>query len=224
VRSISRFLFAALTAASLAACQSTASVENGAGPVDTSVKTASTPAVEFPQLTCTKYGKPLGNDARLTASRVKKGDPYYIEFRYRKSYAIISGHMYDVFGRLDADGNVLTRQYIGLFPSGSILGLYGGAIVPVPGELLPSSRDCGYAPGAAYRVSLTADQYQRLLAKVREALAHPPLWHMEAYNCNHFAAGLGSVAGLKLPEESLLPSFAYIHAFIKANGDKEVSG
>jgi hypothetical protein len=224
VRSISRFLFAALTAASLAACQSTASVDSGAGPVDASVKTASTPAVEFPQLTCAKYGSPLGNEAKLTASRVKKGDPYYIEFRYRKSYAIISGHMYDTFGRLDANGNVLTRQYIGLFPSGSILGLYGGAIVPVPGELLPSSRDCGYAPGAAYRVSLTADQYQRLLAKVREALAHPPLWHMEAYNCNHFAAGLGAVAGLKLPEESLLPSFAYIHAFIRANGDKEVSG
>ena len=73
-------------------------------------------------------------------------------------------------------------------------------------------------------MSLTADQYQRLLAKVREALAHPPLWHMEAYNCNHFAAGLGTVAGLKPPEESLLPSFAYIHAFIRANGDKEVSG
>jgi hypothetical protein len=210
-----------MAAASLAACQSATSVD---GAVDASVKTASTPAVEFPQLTCSKFGKPLGNDARLTASRVKKGDPYYIEFRYRKSYAIISGHMYDTFGRLDANGNVLTRQYIGLFPSGSILGLYGGAIIPVPGELLPSSRDCNYAPGAAYRVSLTADQYQRLLAKVREALAHPPLWHMEAYNCNHFAAGLGSVAGLKLPQESLLPSFAYIHAFIKANGDKEVSG
>ena len=78
MRSISRFLFAALTAASLAACQSTASVDSGAGPVDASVKTASTPAVEFPQLTCAKYGSPLGNEAKLTASRVKKGDPYYI--------------------------------------------------------------------------------------------------------------------------------------------------
>lgn len=222
---ISRFIFATLAAASLSACQSVSAVDSAADPaVDASVKTASTIPVEFPQLTCAKYGKPLGGDAPLTASRVRKGDPYYIEFRYRKSYAIISGHMYDVFGRLDPNGKVLTRQYIGLFPSGSILGLYGGAIIPVPGELLPSSRDCDYAPGAAYRVSLTADQYQRLLAKVREALAHPPLWHMEAYNCNHFAAGLGTVAGLKPPEESLLPSFAYIHAFIRANGDKEVSG
>jgi hypothetical protein len=183
-----------------------------------------TPVVEFPELTCARYGNPMGVDAPLTASRVRKGDPYYIEFRYRFSYAIISGHMYDVFGRLDANGRPITRQYIGLFPAGGILGLYGGAIVPVPGELKPSVRDCTYKPGAAYRVSLTARQYRALLAKVRAALAHPPVWQMEVYNCNHFAAGLGSVAGLKPPANRLLPSFAYIHAFIRANGDKDTSG
>jgi hypothetical protein len=76
VRSVFRFLFAALTAASLAGCQSVASVDSGAtAPVDTSVKTASTPPVEFPQLTCANFGKPLGLDAKLTASRVRKGDP-----------------------------------------------------------------------------------------------------------------------------------------------------
>lgn len=182
-----------------------------------------TPVVEFPELTCAKYGRPMGVDAPLTASRVRKGDPYYIEFRYRFSYAIISGHMYDVFGRLDANGNPVTRQYIGLFPEGGILGLYGGAILPMPAELHPSVRDCTYKPGAAYRVSLTAGQYRALLAKVRAALAHPPVWQMEAYNCNHFAAGLGSVAGLKLPANRLLPSFAFIHAFIRANGDKDMS-
>ncbi len=224
MRLIFKIIVSALAALSLASCQSTTFPGAQADQVDASVKTASTPKVEFPELTCSKFGKPLGNSAKLTASRVRKGDPYYIEFRYRFSYAIVSGHMYDVFGKLDANGNPMTRQYIGLFPSGSILGLYGGAIVPVPGEVLPSSRDCDYAPGAAYRVSLTAAQYQRLLGKVRSALAHPPLWHMEVFNCNHFAAGMGSVAGLKLPENRLLPSFAYIHAFIAANGDKEVAG
>jgi hypothetical protein len=183
-----------------------------------------TPTVEFPELTCAKYGKGMGANAPLTASRVRKGDPYYIEFRYRFSYAIISGHMYDVFGRLDANGNPITRQYIGLFPDGGLLGLYGGAIIPVPAEVHPSIRDCTYVPGAAYRVSLTASQYRALVAKVRAVLAHPPVWQMEAYNCNHFAAGLGSVAGLKLPENGLLPSFAYIHAFIHANGDRDNSG
>lgn len=224
MRSVSRFLLAALTAAALAGCQSIAAVNGSTDPVDASVKTASTPPVEFPQLTCTKYGKPLGNSARLTASHVRKGDPYYIEFRYRLSPAILSGHMYDVFGRLDANGVPITRQYIGLFPAGSLIGLYAGAIVPMPGEVKPSILDCNITPSAAYRVSLTAAQYQALLTNVRQVLAHPPRWHMEAFNCNHFAAGLGSVAGLKPPSARLLPSFAYIHAFIKANGDKEVSG
>jgi hypothetical protein len=220
---ISRFVFAALMAASVAGCQSVASVDGGSDPVDASAKTAAPPPVEFPQLTCAKPGKPLGPDAKLTASRVRKGDPYYIEFRYRFSPAIPSGHMYDVFGRLDANGNPITRQYIGLVPAGSVVGLYVGAIVPMPGEVTPNILDCSITPGAAYRVSLTADQYQKLLVKVREALAHPPLWQMETYNCNHFAAGLGSVAGLKPADAHLLPSFAYIHAFIRANGDKEVS-
>jgi hypothetical protein len=193
-------------------------------PKPASAPVRATPVVEFPELTCAKFGRPMGVDAPLTASRVRKGDPYYIEFRYRFSYAIISGHMYDVFGRLDANGNPITRQYIGLFPEGGILGLYGGAILPVPAEVHPSVRDCTYKPGAAYRVSLTASQYRALLAKVRAAIAHPPVWQMEASNCNHFAAGLGSVAGLRLPENGLLPSFAYIHAFIRANGDRDTSG
>jgi hypothetical protein len=224
VRSVSRFLFAALTAASLAGCQSIAAVDSATAPVDASVTTASTPPVEFPQLTCAKFGKPLGLDAKLTASRVRKGDPYYIEFRYRFSPAIPSGHMYDVFGRLDANGIPITRQYIGLVPAGSVVGLYVGAIMPMPGEVKPNFLDCNVTPGAAYRVSLTADQYQELVVKVRQALAHPPHWQMEAYNCNHFAAGLGAVAGLKPADMHLLPAFAYIHAFIRANGDKEASG
>lgn len=239
VRAFSRIVLALTFGIMLAGCQSTASIARDhvhkakasfAGKKGTAAararaaERADPPRVEFPELTCAKYGKPFGNDAKLTASRVRKGDPYYIEFRYRFSYAIASGHMYDVFGRLDADGNPVTRQYIGAFPEGGILGLYGGAVVPVPSEMHPSSRDCNYTPGAAYRVSLTAAQYAALLAKVREALAHPPLWHMAFNNCNRFAAGLGSVAGLRLPDNQLLPSFAYIHAFIRANGDKEISG
>lgn len=215
-RQVSASLKTALAALGMAAlaCQP-------AGAAAKTARSAAPAKVEFPQLTCAKYGKPLGNEARLSAKRVRKGDPYYIEFRYRFSYAIASGHMYDVFGRLDAQGNPVTRQYIGLFPQGGVIGLYGGAVVPMPAELEPSNRDCSYTPGAAYRVSLTAAQYRRLLAKVKAALANPPLWHMIANNCNHFAAGLGSVAGLRMPANALLPSFAYIHAMIAANGDTE---
>jgi hypothetical protein len=124
-----------------------------------------------------------------------------------------------VFGRLDAKGNPVTRAYTGLFPKGSLAGLYGGAIVPMPADLAPSYADCHFTPNAAYRVSLTESQYQQLLGKVQADIANPPMWRMFGYNCNNYAASLGSVAGLVEPANRAQPSFSYIYAYIDANGD-----
>lgn len=206
---------AAVVAAGLAAgCQPAASPTPGVA-----MSVYGYPVLDFQALTCAAHGFPDGAAARLTASRVKAGHRAYIEFRQRLSPVIPSGHLFVVFGRLDKNGEPLTRQYIGLYPQGSVIGLYGGAIVPMPAELEPSYSDCNFGAQAAYRVSLSEAQYQQLLKKVRESLASPPLWHMAAFNCNHFAASLGEAVGLVTPADSLLPSFAYIHALIKANGD-----
>ncbi|MCX8280827.1 hypothetical protein OSJ77_11540 [Phyllobacterium sp. 0TCS1.6C] len=202
----------ALLSLSLAACQSTAQSPQ------TAAMNAYAP--EMPDLTCAPHGNPNGGAAKLTANRTNPGDPAYIEFRQRLSPGIPSGHLYVVFGRLDEKGNPVTRQYNGLFPKGSLIGLYGGAIVPMPAELKPSYADCHFTPGAAYRVSLTENQYQQLLAKVRANMARPPLWRMFGFNCNNYAASLGSVAGLVEPANTAQPSFSYIYAYIAANGDK----
>lgn len=174
----------------------------------------------MPQLTCAAHGSPNGSAVKLNANRTRVGDPAYIEFRQRLSPGIPSGHLYVVFGRLDAAGNPVTRQYNGLFPKGSLIGLYGGAIIPMPADLKPSYADCHFATGAAYRVSLTESQYQQLLGKVRANLANPPLWRMFGFNCNNYAATLGAVAGLVEPANPAQPSFAYIHSYIEVNGDK----
>lgn len=203
-----------LAAVAIAGCQSTATPESG-----TANAARGYPNVDFPELTCASHGVPNGSAAKLTSSRVKVGDPAYIEFRQRLSPAIPSGHLYVVFGRLDKNGEPQTRQYVGLYPRGSVVGLYGGAIIPVPAELRPNIGDCKFASKAAFRVSLSENQYQALLQKVRATLASPPLWHMAAFNCNHFAASLGEAVGLKAPADSLLPSFAYIHALIRANAE-----
>lgn len=193
----------------LAACQAQ-------NPDDVDVLAATT-ALDIPELSCSSHGAPNGRPAELTASRVSPRHSAYIEFRQRLSPAIPSGHLYVVFGRLDANGEPLTRHHIGLYPLGSVVGLYGGAIVPMPASLAPSYADCRFDTQAAYRVSLDDRQYRRLLATVREALADPPQWHMAAFNCNHFAASLGAAVGLRAPENWLLPAFAYIHALIDAN-------
>jgi len=204
-------ILASTIAIALAACQSVPSTTNAIA--------VSAYAPETPQLSCAAHGNPNGAPAKLTANRTKRGDPAYIEFRQRFTPGIPSGHLYVVFGRLDADGNPVTRLYTGLFPKGSVFGLYGGAVVPMPADLTPSYADCHFTPNAAYRVSLTESQYQQLLGKVQANLANPPMWRMFGYNCNNYAASLGSVAGLVEPANRARPAFSYIYAYIEANGD-----
>jgi hypothetical protein len=208
-----RVLVACLLGAALAGCQST-SMEGTA-----SMAPLGYAAPDFPKLTCASYGKPQGRNDKLTAKRMKPGDPAYMEFRLRAALSVPSGHLYVVFGRLDANGNPLTRQYMGLFPQGGPIGLYAGAVVPMPAQLEPDFNDCTFPATAAYRVSLSEGQYQQLLAKVSGYLAKPPKWTMFGFNCNNFAASLGTVAGLREPANRNQPSFSYIYAYIKANGD-----
>jgi hypothetical protein len=200
-----------ILAGALAGCQSAAL--QPAAYVETGYQ------AEFPQLTCqVNHGMP-GSNAQLTASRMAAGAPAYIEFRARMERLIGSGHMYVVFGRLDAAGNPVTHQYIGLFPKGGAIGMYSAMAVPIGADLKPKEEDCHGGTIGAYRVSLTEAQYQELLGKVSGILAKPPLWHMFAYNCNHFAAGLGRVAGLQPAVDFLSPTFQYIHSYIRMNGD-----
>jgi hypothetical protein len=215
-------LAANATALALAACQSASAPTSTAAvsayaPVGTALISAYAP--EIPELSCSAHGNPGGKPAKLTANRTTSGNPAYIEFRQRFSPGLPSGHLFVVFGRLDQSGNPVTRQYIGLFPKGSLVGLYGGAIVPIPADLKPSYSDCHFPANAAYRVSLSEGQYQQLLGKVRASLASPPMWRMFGYNCNNYAASLGSVAGLVEPANRTQPSFSYIFAYIEANGD-----
>lgn len=209
---IPRKLFALMLAAAVAGCQSM-SAESTASMAPLGY------SVDFPKLTCATWGKPMGRNDKVTASRVRPGDPAYMEFRLRAALSVPSGHLYVVFGRLDAQGKPVTRQYIGLFPDLGPVGLYAGAVVPITAQLKPDFNDCTFPASAAYRVSLSEDQYQRLLGKVRGYLASPPKWRMFGFNCNNFAASLGEVAGLREPANRNAPSFSYIYAFIKENGD-----
>ena len=149
---------------------------------------------------------------------MKAGAPAYIEFRSRLSAAIPSGHMYVVFGRLDANGKPLTHHIVGLYPKGLLLGMYGGAVAWVPAHVEPFGQEC--TVGAvidAWRISLSETQYQSVLVRARAKLAKPPLWNMFGFNCNHFASEFGDLIGLRRPSNSALPAFAYLPAYMQAN-------
>jgi hypothetical protein len=159
--------------------------------------------------------------AKLSASSVTAGDPAYIEFRSRLTTLIPSGHMYVVFGRLDPDGKPVSSHIVGLFPKGSLLGMYGGAVAWVPAQVKPYMLECSVSAVIdSWRISVSEDQYQAILARARAKLAKPPLWNMFGYNCNHFAAEFGDLIGLRKPGNKNLPAFAYLPAYMQANPDR----
>ena len=191
-----------------------------AGPVQTSFAEQAarqapkiSPSGALDGLTC-KNG---GRIAALSASRVKKGGRHYLEFRTRLLPGSPSGHLYVVFGELDARLNVVSRHQTGLMPVGSILGFYGGTLAPLPGKTSPQYLDCYGGTLSAWRISVSAAQYNAIVRKARASLRQPPLWSMFGYNCNHYAAEFGDLAGLRRPKNPALPSVSYLPAYIEAN-------
>lgn len=161
----------------------------------------------------------------LVAERYMPGDTHYVEFRLRVTPALPSGHMHVVYGELGANRLPKTFNYVGLLPKGSLFGLYAGIFIPVgiSGELEPSLMDCAVKPQSAYRVSLDANEFERLLNKIERFRDNPPDWRMLSYNCNHFASDLGKVVGLKAPKGMRSQQFlsnVYFRQFLKANDEK----
>jgi hypothetical protein len=128
--------------------------------------------------------------------------PYYIEFRSRFSWDY--GHTYIVHGRV---GEAPTHASVaGLSPVGDdstawVIGHY----VPVPAET-------GWTDGdledkyvtARYRVLMSKDQYDRVMAYVRDLQGRSHTWSAELYNCNAFVADIAHEMGLKAPASTLI--------------------
>ena len=128
--------------------------------------------------------------------------PYYIEFRSRFSWDY--GHTYIVHGRV---GEAPTHASVaGLSPVGDdstawVIGHY----VPVPAET-------GWTDGdledkyvtARYRVLMSKEQYDRVMAYVRDLQGRSHTWSAELYNCNAFVADIAHEMGLKAPASTLI--------------------
>ncbi|HUC50114.1 MAG TPA: hypothetical protein VMA30_12065 [Xanthobacteraceae bacterium] len=128
--------------------------------------------------------------------------PYYIEFRSRFSWDY--GHTYIVHGRV---GEAPTHASVaGLSPVGDdstswVIGHY----VPVPAET-------GWTDGdledkyvtARYRVLMSKEQYDRVMAYVRDLQGRSHVWSAELYNCNAFVSDIAREMGMKVPASTLI--------------------
>ncbi len=155
--------------------------------------------------------------SKLDAKRETAGDPYYMEIRLRNTPLFPVGHTYIAYGRLSPEGKPIDEKLIMLSP----LGGYGGAAIaaalPMPGILVPLADDCRIKPHAAYRVTLNAQKFEKMLLRIQEAQKKIPAYALFAYNCNHFVSDIVAPTGILPPKNIYVPAVKYIYAVIEAN-------
>jgi hypothetical protein len=127
---------------------------------------------------------------------------YYIEFRSR--FAWDYGHTYIVHGRI---GETPTKASVaGLSPVGD------DATAWVIGHYVPAPAETGWTDGdledkyvtSRYRVLVSKEQYDRILAHIRDQQSRSHMWSAELYNCNAFVGDVATFMGLKVPSSTLI--------------------
>jgi len=153
--------------------------------------------------------------AAKTAVYTSGSGPYYIEFRSR--FAWDYGHTYIVHGRV---GETPTKASVaGLSPVGD------DATAWVVGHYVPVPAETGWTDGdledkyvtARYRVLVSKEQYDRIIAHVRELQSRSKMWSAELYNCNAFVADIGTFMGLKVPSSTLIYPKIFVNNMRKIN-------
>lgn len=153
--------------------------------------------------------------AAKTAVYTSGSGPYYIEFRSR--FAWDYGHTYIVHGRV---GETPTKASVaGLSPVGD------DATAWVVGHYVPVPAETGWTDGdledkyvtARYRVLVSKEQYDRIIAHVRELQSRSKMWSAELYNCNAFVADIATFMGLKVPSSTLIYPKIFVNNMRKIN-------
>jgi hypothetical protein len=160
-------------------------------------------------------------NSRAALVTVGSGD-YYVEFRSR--YAWDYGHTFLIHGRV---GVPPTKDSVaGLSPVGDdstawVIGHY----VPVPAETGWTDGDLEdkYAT-SRFRVLMNKDEYDRVVAHVRELQASSHVWSAELYNCNAFVGDVAQFMGLKVPASTLIyPKIFINHLRLMNTGHPEAA-
>ena len=146
------------------------------------------------------------------------GKPYFVEFRSRTAASY--GHTFVFYGRLGSGNRFATFKVAGLHPKGDDPAVYmRGHMVPVPSETGVSYGDMDeqYLT-ARFCVTLTAAEYQKVEAAIRNLQRTKTTWHAPTYNCNSFAADIARAAGLDSPNPNMYLPQAFINRMADLNG------
>jgi hypothetical protein len=160
----------------------------------------------------------LANAQTAAAKAAQKlAKPYFIEFRARNAQSY--GHTFSIFGRLDAKGKIIASQVAGLHPfTESPIPWMIGHLILVPSETGASDGDTeDQYVIARFRILLSADEYKKVTAFIKQLRDKSPTWHAVLYNCNAFVGDIAHFMGLKTPASTLSKPAEYIDSLRDLN-------
>jgi hypothetical protein len=145
-------------------------------------------------------------DASVPSNEYSPSHRFFVEFRARNAASY--GHMYVMYGEVNARHEVIRSEVAGFFPAGdsrtcancSVYNWTIGHVIPVPSEIGASDGDLEeqYVQ-ARYRVWIDAAQYKRLVAYINDKKVHLGLWHVVLNNCVTFGKDIALFLNLKVP-------------------------
>jgi hypothetical protein len=145
-------------------------------------------------------------EASVPSNNYSPSHRFFVEFRARNAASY--GHMYVMYGEVNARHEVIRSEIAGFFPAGdsrtcancSVYNWTIGHVIPGPSEIGASDGDLEEQYVLArYRVWIDAAQYERLVAYINDRKAHLGLWHVALNNCVTFGKDVAVILNLKLP-------------------------
>lgn len=206
-----------VSAANAQSVTRTAANAPNATPVNTQAKAnhasatakATNPATPKRQATKSKRSHTAKN------SPAKNSPPrFYVDFRARTAASY--GHAFVWYGRV---GDPMV-DVAGLHPAtDSVIPYILGHIIPVPSETGASYGDLDeeYLT-ASYRVTMDADQAEKVFAFIKHLQSTSPLWQAATVNCVQFISRIAQFMGLEVPATNLLFPENWVNSLHELNG------
>jgi hypothetical protein len=132
----------------------------------------------------------------------------FVEFIAREDTP--GGHTYIRYGRYDSTGRRVGVKISGLYPKGGWAGKIMGGIFPVAATTTPIMDDLKLPITSMYRRQLSAAQFAKLEAAVRDAHANRAYWNVFLHNCHGFIGRYAEAIGLNTPTVTVMTADAYI--------------
>jgi hypothetical protein len=160
-----------------------------------------------------------------TANSREPAKRYFVEFRARNAASY--GHLYVLYGEVNARQEIVSSHIAGFFPAGdsrdcencSVYYWTIGHLIFVPSELGASDGDLEERYVLTrFRIWLSPEQYRKLAAYIDQKKANKFLWNALWNNCVGFGRDVAEFMNLKVPLFVWLTPEDFVTALRKANG------